>query len=292
MGSIGQPTIGILPWQGHKAVGGTWARDVYSTALLGLGRTYNSTAAQNDYIEWDVWLDSGTWKIALVARKAPDEAIRTFKFNGTTVGTIDGYAASGSDNNYNEITGISVTTPALHTVRVIAESKNASSTGYYMAMQSIALIKTAGAHSTPAGSDTPGYTWIYLPFMGSKANTGWSSLAQASTRLGGGYVNTNTAQNAEISWDIWLDVGTYKYAQVHATDTNNGIYSVQLDAVEKGTIDGYAGVTTENVYSEITGIVVASAGVKTFKVKMATKNASSSAYTGRIVSVAWIRTGA
>jgi hypothetical protein len=89
------------------------------------------------------------------------------------------------------------------------------------------------------------------------------------------------AQNAEIYWDLLLSAGTWTFSLVHNKNTDQGIYSVQLDAVEVGTIDAYnAGGSTNNNISAVTGIVVASTGVKRVKLKMATKNASSSNYYG------------
>lgn len=138
---------------------------------------------------------------------------------------------------------------------------------------------------------TPGYSVFITPWTASKANTNWATRTQNSALLSGGWLQSSGAQNDEVSWDIWLDAGTYKFAMVHSDDSNRGIYSVQLDGVEKGTIDAYAAGNTHNVYDEITGIAV-TAGLKVFKLKMATKNASSSAYFGVPISCAWIRTGA
>jgi hypothetical protein len=153
------------------------------------------------------------------------------------------------------------------------------------------LLLTGGGAAAEA---TSGFSVFIVPWMDKgKANTNWGALTQASGELGGGTLTTDSsAQNNEISWDIWLGAGTYKFALIYSKFSNRGIFSVQLDAVEKGNIDSYGASATSNNYSEITGIAVASAGIKTFKLKMATKNASSSAYWGEFNSAAWIRTGA
>jgi hypothetical protein len=129
--------------------------------------------------------------------------------------------------------------------------------------------------------------------MASKANVSWNTRTQISNYLGGGILaSTGGASGNEVSWDVWLDAGTYKYAQIHITSSIRGIYSCQLDGVEKGTIDGYStpGSAT-NVYTEITGIAV-TAGVKVFRLLMATRNAAAIDWIGSIHSGAWIRTGA
>lgn len=290
-GSIGQPTIGWLPWQGVKSVVGTWSRNNLSDNL-GMGYWTNDTVAQNDEFTVDVWMDAGTWKLASIGYTNTNRAILDYQLNGVSIGTLDWYSASLVNNVYKEIAGITVATAGLKTLKVIASSKNASSSGFVAEMKSLALIKTAGAHSTPAGTDTPGYTWQYLPWMGSKANTNFATRNQNSGHLGGGWLQSSGAQNDEVSWDIWLDAGTYKYAHIHRTGPNVGIYHIQLGGVDKGTIQGYDATGVLNTYNEIAGISVATAGVYTFTVKMASKHASASAYEGNFNSVAWIRTGA
>jgi hypothetical protein len=291
VGSVGQYSVGILPWMGNTRGTGTVTRNP-QTSDLGMAVTDFANSNANS-MAWDMWFDVGTWKICLVHRLGANQGIATFSIGGSSVGTIDTYSAGSGANIYDEITGIVITTPGLKEFKISNPTKNGSSADFYIYYNSVALIRTAGTSSIAGGIDTPGYTWQYLPWMGSKTNTLWSSRLQSNAQIGGGYLRTDTgAQNNEISWDIWLDVGTYKYAQIYNKNTDEGIYSVQLDGVEKGTIDAYAAAPANNAYTEITGITVSTAGVKNFKLKMATKNASSSAYNAYINSVAWIRTGA
>lgn len=290
-GSVGQYTQGWLGFQGHKSAVGTWTR-VNSSTNLGMATIYNSSAAQNDEIVWDVWLDVGTWKIAYITQKDVNQGIATFLLDGVSVGTVDTYAAATQTNTYNEVTSISVTTAKVYSFTMKAATKNASSSGYILGCQSLALIRTAGSGSTPSsGTDTPGYTWSFLPWMGVKSAVGANGRFQGSGLLGGGFGYSGDQLNDSQSWDIWLDAGTYKYVHIYRRNTGNGINSVQLDGSTVGTIDEY-GALADNVVAELTGIVVATAGVKTFTLLMASKNASSTGYAGAPNSVAWIRTGA
>lgn len=290
MGSVGQYTQGWLPWQAEKAKSGAWSR-LNNSALLGMG-DYANTPAQNEYIETDVWFDTGTWKFACVHYTNTDAGILTVNFNGVSQGTIDFYSAAPA-TVYSELTGLSVTTAGVVTVRTIMATKNASSSNYQAYFESFALIRTSGTASTPAGSDTPGYTWQYLPWMGSKSNTNWATNQQLSSDLGGGMSHTDTnVQNNAISFDVWLDTGTYKVALVYRKDSDKGIHNLQLGGSTKGTVDSYSASTVDNNYTEVTGIAVSIAATTTFQDLMATKNASSTGYAGYLNSVAWIRTGA
>lgn len=290
-GSVGQTTQGWLPFMGEKSKVGAWTRNNV-TVSLGMGY-YSSDGTQNNELTWDVWLDSGTWKLAQVHTASTNVGIYTWQLNGVSIGTIDGYAGSAAHNTYSEITGISVTTPALYTLKLLMATKNASSSSYSTNLASVALIKTAGAHSTPSGTDTPGYTWMYLPWMGVKSSVGTWARVQSSSYLGGGiWGGGAVTQNDEYTMDVWLDAGTYKFCLVHYQDADRGITTIYLDGASQGTIDSYAASagSLAGTYSEITGITVATAGVKTLKLAVPTKNASSTNYRMNHYSLAWIRT--
>lgn len=289
-GSSGQPTFGFLPWQANYSAVNAIVRE-NNNGMLGMGRLYTADVL-NSEIAWQVWMDVGTWKIAYVYQTSAGYGIATFLIDGVSVGTIDQYAAAGTTNNYGEVASISVTTAGLKTFTIRAASKHASSTGYFLPMNSVALIKTAGAHSTPAGTDTPGYTWQFLPWMGEKAKGGVWARSQDSAKFGGGSYVSDVASGNYLEWDIWLDAGTYKFAGFGSQTTDAGIWSLLLNGVSKATIDMYAAAATANVYVEATAIAIAAAGVYTFRLTSTTKNASSTAFTMYPYSLAWIRTGA
>lgn len=120
--------------------------------------------------------------------------------------------------------------------------------------------------------------------------TNFDTITADSTAVNAAEKTSSGAQNAEIGWDVVLVAGTWTFELMHFQANDNGIYSVQVDAVEKGTIDGYAAAATRNVRSSITGIVVATTAKVRITLKMATKNASSTSYFGRIQHVQLRRT--
>lgn len=290
-GSVGQPTQGWFPWQAIKSSTGTWNR-TNDTVQLGMGYWYLAPASINDQFGVDLYMDSVTWKCAITQYRDTNQGIATVSLDGSSIGTFDLYGSSTA-NIYMEITGISVSTAGLKAVLFKMASKNASSLGYSATLSSIAFIATSGTYSTPGGSDTPGYTWQYFPWMGTKSNTQFNTPTQSSARLGGGYLNSNGNQNNEWQADVWLDSGTYKYCQVQQTNASQGIFTIKLDGSSVGTLDAYSVGDTNNVYVEITGITVAApTAPRTLQTIMATKNGSSAAYYGCQYSVSWIRTGA
>lgn len=288
-GSVGQPTIGYFPWQASYDNANFDTRTNGSTQL-GMGILRVSTFDVANYVEWNLYLDSVTWKAAMVYESDTDKAIMTIKFAGSSVGTIDMYAASNVLNNYAEVTGISVTTPGVKAVRLATPTKNASSSNYGAKFNSLALIATSGTYSTPGGSDTPGYNWHHVPWTGVKS--GNLTRADNSTMLAGGmqYV---VAQSTVWAWDVWLDSGTFKWSQINDVSADRGIVTVKLDGVSVATVDEYAAGGANNVYTEVTAISLsAPTTARALTMTNATKNASSSDYQMRANSIAWTRTGA
>jgi hypothetical protein len=127
-------------------------------------------------------------------------------------------------------------------------------------------------------------------FMTAKAHVGWDTYEVFSLCLNNGMRMSSGWQNDSITWDVVLAAGTWTFELLHSTSDAQGIYSIQFDSVEKGTIDGYSAVPTYNVRSSVTDIFVPTTAKIALKIKMATKNSSSSSYIGYIHGVRLIRT--
>lgn len=127
-------------------------------------------------------------------------------------------------------------------------------------------------------------------FPAAISNTNWDTITLATVYLYGAGKLSSGAQNDEIAWDIVLAAGTWTLELIHTKNTNLGIYTVSLDGTTIGTIDGYNGSAANNSRGSITGIAVAASGKTRLKLKMATKNASSSSYFGLIHALQMRRT--
>lgn len=104
------------------------------------------------------------------------------------------------------------------------------------------------------------------------------------------------AQNDELTYERVLTKGTWTLNAIHVRDSDAGIFTVYLVDLEAGqtllgTIDSYAATRTYNVPGEIAGFTVDREAKWGLRFVMATKNASSSAYYGRIQFLQVYRTG-
>lgn len=104
-------------------------------------------------------------------------------------------------------------------------------------------------------------------------------LDNAATGNFAGWVNVSDgAQNDQISFDFACEAGTYTIELLHLPFQNRGIYTLQIDSVQVGTIDGYQSSLIP-ARGRIAGVVLG-AGQHTITALMATKNASASSYVG------------
>ncbi len=136
------------------------------------------------------------------------------------------------------------------------------------------------------------------------AHTNFNTIFLSAGSLYGGEKRSSSAQNDDITWDIVLSAGTWTVELMHSTGTNRGIYTVSLSTdgssftnvgsspynASASTIDGYSAAGTSETRSSLTGITVATTGRYALRLRMATKNASSSNYLGAIQHVQFRRT--
>lgn len=135
--------IELLPWAGAKAIVGTWGRLQGAGALGGGVYQNNGSQNQSDEVNWDVWFDPGTYKVTLIFDTDANHADHTIYGDSTSLGVIGGYSAGHVSNVYSEITGISIAAAAKVNARVVAATKNASSSGYLMQLLSLGLVRVA-----------------------------------------------------------------------------------------------------------------------------------------------------
>lgn len=155
-------------------------------------------------------------------------------------------------------------------------------------------LKDSAAGVTDVGGAGGGAPWRHeLLATNYSAHTNFSTLVA----IGGGsgnkllYLQSSGVQNDEVIYEgLTLDAGTYTVIAWVFKSTNHGIISVQLDTVELTTFDLYNGSAAADQRVTATALSVASSDTYQLKLKMATKNASSSSYFGLIHSITFVRT--
>jgi hypothetical protein len=130
-------------------------------------------------------------------------------------------------------------------------------------------------------------TMYHVPLFTPDANTAFATIGSPDTQ-GHAYYSTGTLNN-EATWNINLPSGTYKIVVRHSKANNRGVYHVYFDGVDEGNFDGYNASPTF-VINTITGLAWAG-GVVAIKIKMESKNGSSTDYFGVLYDIYLVRTG-
>lgn len=133
---------------------------------------------------------------------------------------------------------------------------------------------------------------VIIPFGGSSSNIRWSTLAQSSVDYFGGELQSDGTQNDEVTFQKYLQSGTYTLALAYKTGPTHGIFTPFVDGVQLGsTIDSWIASGGASVWSTISGIVIPTSGLHAFRLLMASKNASATGFFGIIHGLILTRTG-
>lgn len=102
-----------------------------------------STNAQNASVSYDIALGAGTYTITIVTFTDTSRGIMTVTLGGVAAGTVDTYAGSAAMLIDSTLTGVVLTTTAVHTLNITMATKNASSSNYGGVVNAIHLTRTA-----------------------------------------------------------------------------------------------------------------------------------------------------
>jgi hypothetical protein len=291
-----------IGYQAHASLGSTETFDAaigWHSGTLDADCTFTLTAAPTDTVS-SLFLElaqdgTGGWTIDLpasVVNAADIEAEQDTTASETTFLAL--YSRDGGTTWYGgwwggggtggitvEDEGTPLSTTAT-TLDFVGSGVTATGTG---ATKTITI---------PGGSGSFDEDWLpwtiqLLPYL-YKSTTGFALGGNDDAQVFGIIGQSSGTQNDEVAWDIVLAAGTWTFKLYHTQSTNRGIYTVSLDGSSVGTIDGYNASPINNVTSSITSISVGTTQKYELKLKMATKNGSSSGYYGSFNMCQWNRT--
>lgn len=141
-GDPGEGHINMLPFN-YSAIGqGTWVNQVNTSSYMN-GWFANTSNSDGDNVEYKTYLAAGTYSLRILSLKAPGSPVLDVDIDGVEVASFDLYASSNQYNQLNDQTGITVATSGIKTIKLRADGKNGSSSGYAAYIQCIALWRTA-----------------------------------------------------------------------------------------------------------------------------------------------------
>lgn len=108
-----------------------------------MGGVRQSSGAQNDEVGWDVVLAAGTWTVEIICTKGTTRGVYNISLDGLSIGTLDSYAASTTDNNVLSITGVTVASTGKKRLLLRMAAKNTSASSYVGTLNLVSLLRTA-----------------------------------------------------------------------------------------------------------------------------------------------------
>lgn len=120
--------------------GSSWVNVTIDAARPGGGFRYGDGTVNNE-ATWRVPLAAGTYTFTLLHYQDNNRGIYTPYFDGVAQATADGYAASPADK-LDVWTGVTISTSAVHDIRFLMASKNASSSNYFGAVELFTFTRT------------------------------------------------------------------------------------------------------------------------------------------------------
>ncbi len=166
--------------------------------------------------------------------------------------------------------------------------------GTALADDCLASRHLSAASVTPAKlSDQDWLKKIPAFAMSSVVAGSWTQDATSGTGSIAGHVAqlSDGSQNTEGQYKIVLAAGTYKMYLHHDRDINRGIYTISVDGTAINTVDAYAATRVVAVLSTVTtALTISTSKLVTVNIKMASKNASSSAYYANFYEIVFART--
>jgi hypothetical protein len=141
----GQPNTGegyvtILGNQYSYITQGNWIVS-YNVAYSMYAICLNNTNAQNDQVDYYIWLSKGTYTLDLFQTQGA-MGICTYYLDSVSLGSLDWYNASSVYGVKKSIASISVTTSGRHTLS-IKVTGHTTTANYYAYLHSLSMFRTA-----------------------------------------------------------------------------------------------------------------------------------------------------
>jgi len=257
-----------------------WATHTASATCIFGSTVATDVNNDSDYIEWTLKVPAGDYKVVAVTVTGSNQGKADLTVDGgAVIDTMDCYTA-GSVVNSKWTSAEFTVTEGSHTIRLTKNGKNASSSSYTLQLIHVQLIKQDAGSALVSPSNMPSVYNVSVLFANS--NTNWSTVSINTAQAFAARMVSSGAQNAARTFSFWAPAGAFTLALLHRQTSANGIYSVTVDGNSIGTIDGYAAVTANNVLDTTLTGTLTYTGMHTVVLTMATKNASSTNYTGDI----------
>lgn len=141
-GGTGSCIIVTPDWPLKATIQGTWTVGFDGTVLW-YNRVFgpSSTANDGDEVNFDIFLDAGTYSVVIVGQANTNRGIAKILLDATEIMSADMYAGAGANNKLFQTDSISIDR-GQYTLKFKADGKNGASSAYGVSFMQIIFIRT------------------------------------------------------------------------------------------------------------------------------------------------------
>lgn len=134
-----------------------------------------------------------------------------------------------------------------------------------------------------------GHVVLFAVYYNSIGQGTWTPTVLSTTRFQTYLLSASAADGDNVSWKAYLPKGTWTLRLSYVRNTDKGIADIDIDDTEVVSLDCY-GVADADAELSQTSISIATSGLKTIKLRVDGKHASSSGYAMGVAAIALWRT--
>lgn len=131
-------------WGVADTVSGMTFTRTQVSSTLGGGRAEQASTADadnGDFFEYLFDVDAGTYSFTMIYDRDSNQGIVDVLIDGVSIGTIDTYLSGWAPNTVATISSVGIS-QGPHTLKLLINGKNASSSDYRMAISWLSLTRT------------------------------------------------------------------------------------------------------------------------------------------------------
>jgi len=148
-----------------------------------------------------------------------------------------------------------------------------------------------GIGISPIPGEINGMTTLINPaFYDSIGQGTWIIGVDSIVQWNAVWRNSSLADGDNISYKVYLTAGTYTFYSLFKTYSGAAIMDIDIDGVEVASFDGYSAGIVANVLFSQPNIVVAESGVKTVRLRVDGRHASSTGWSLNLINFQFART--
>lgn len=197
-----------------------------------LNNLFETSTSSGEYKYSTIFTEDGEYEIQEVYQKFSSHGISQLFIDGNLISTVDRYNASATYNNIVKTFGVKLSA-GRHTVKYLSNTKNASSSGFFIDTQFVNFIKRRG-HENGGVDD-----FLLLgDEINERSNTTWNFASDTNKYYNSYNANNLSAADQQYTeGTLFIKGGLYRIDYIYYQGTTEGIHNLFFGNVQVINLD-------------------------------------------------------